>query len=227
MPVGDLRKLPCGSLDGQEVRDMLFNRKPEKQAASGQLHAGAFDAVSAAIGQPAAAPTQTVIDASVAIMGDLRSEGDVQLDGHICGNVECAQLIVGKDAAITGAVAAEQIVVRGKITGTIRARTVILQETARVEGDIVYSLLALDEGARFEGSARRSPDPLHDDAAVSALADLQRMVANPQAGRAPCAADANGQANAGTVHPPRAPAAIQAANGAAGKERRPGDSANG
>lgn len=206
---------------------MLFNRKPEKQTAPGQLHARAFDAVSAGIGPPAAARTQTVIDASVAITGDLRSEGDVQLDGHICGNVECAQLIVGRDAAIMGAVAAEQVVVRGKIMGTIRARTVILQETARIESDIVYSLLALDEGARFEGSARRSRDPLHDDAAVSALADLRRMIASPQPGKAPCAVDANGQTNAGNAHPLRASADIQAPNGPAGGERRPGDRANG
>lgn len=182
---------------------MLFNRKPEKHPNDGPLHARAFDTVSAGH-QPAAARTQTVIEASVAIVGDLRSEGDVQLAGHICGNVECAQLIVGRDAAITGAVTAEQVVVRGRITGTIRAPTVIVQETARIESDIVYSQLALDEGALFEGAARRSPDPLNDDVAVSALADLRRMIASPQAGKAPCAVDANGRA---------------------GEEHRPGDAA--
>jgi cytoskeletal protein CcmA (bactofilin family) len=182
---------------------MLFNRKPQTHTHQGQPQSHPATDVPVAR-PPPAARRQTLIDASVAIVGDLRSEGDVQLDGHICGNVECAQLIVGPEAAITGAVTAEQLVVRGRITGTIRARTVILQDSARVESDIVYGLLALDEGARFEGSARRSPDPFSEEAAVSGLADLRRMIANPQVGKPPLAMDANGRV---------------------GQEHRPGDGA--
>jgi cytoskeletal protein CcmA (bactofilin family) len=119
--------------------------------------------------------THSFIDASLTIMGDLSSEGDVQLDGRICGNVRCAQLIVGRDAAITGSVTAEQVIVRGSITGTIRAHLVILQETARVESEITYTVLAIDDGASFEGAAHRSKDPLKEEAA-SPLAELQQML---------------------------------------------------
>jgi cytoskeletal protein CcmA (bactofilin family) len=119
--------------------------------------------------------SQSFIDASLTIMGDLSSEGDVQLDGRICGNVRCAQLIVGRDAAITGSVTAEQAIVRGSITGTIRAYLVILQETARVESEITYTMLAIDDGASFEGAAHRSADPLKEEAA-SPLAELQEML---------------------------------------------------
>ena len=119
--------------------------------------------------------SQSFIDASLTIMGDLSSEGDVQLDGRICGNVRCAQLIVGRDAAITGSVAARQAIVRGSITGTIRAYLVILQETARVESEITYTVLAIDDGAMFEGAAHRSEEPLKEEAA-SPLAQLQQML---------------------------------------------------
>jgi cytoskeletal protein CcmA (bactofilin family) len=119
--------------------------------------------------------TRSFIDASLTIMGDLSSEGDVQLDGRICGNVRCPQLVVGRDAAITGSVAAEQVIVRGSITGTIRAHLVILQETARVESEITYTVLAIDDGAMFEGTAHRSADPLKEEAA-SPLAQLQQML---------------------------------------------------
>ena len=119
--------------------------------------------------------TQSFIDASLTIVGDLSSKGDVQLDGRICGNVRCAQLIVGRDAAITGSVTAEQAIVRGSITGTIRAYLVILQETARVESEITYTALAIDDGATFEGVAHRSADPLKEEAA-SPLAELQEML---------------------------------------------------
>ena len=145
-------------------------------------------------------PAQSFIDASVTIVGDLRSEGDVQLDGHICGNVQCAQLIVGRHAAITGAVTAEQLVVRGRITGTIRARLVVLQHTARIESDITYSLLAMDEGASFEGAAWHRSDPLQDADAVSSFAELQKLVTNADAGGAGCNGG-NGR-RPETGHPP-------------------------
>jgi cytoskeletal protein CcmA (bactofilin family) len=111
----------------------------------------------------------------VTIIGELWTEGDVQIDGHLCGNFNCAQLIVGKDADITGAIIAKEVVVRGKITGAIRANRILLEYTARVESEIVYKLLSIDEGARFEGVARCRPNPLQDEAAVSAMTELQQI----------------------------------------------------
>jgi cytoskeletal protein CcmA (bactofilin family) len=111
----------------------------------------------------------------VTIIGELWTEGDVRLDGHLCGNFNCAQLIVGRDADITGAIIANEVVVRGKITGAIRANRILLEDTARVESEIVYKLLSIDEGARFEGVARCRPNPLQDDAAVSAMTELQQI----------------------------------------------------
>jgi cytoskeletal protein CcmA (bactofilin family) len=122
------------------------------------------------------ARSQSYIDASLTIMGDLSTEGDVQLDGRVCGNVSCAQLIVGRDGAITGSVTAQEAVIRGIVTGSIRAPVVILQEPARVESDIVYTVLAIDDGASFEGAARRSEHPLEEPKPDSQLAELQAIV---------------------------------------------------
>jgi cytoskeletal protein CcmA (bactofilin family) len=102
----------------------------------------------------------------VTVIGELWTEGNVQIDGPLCGNFNCAQLIVGRDADVAGAVVAREVVVRGRITGTIRATRIVLEDTARVESDLVYALLSIDEGARFEGIARCRPNPLHDEAVV-------------------------------------------------------------
>lgn len=102
-------------------------------------------------------------------IGKLWTEGNIQINGHICGNLNCAQLIVGRDADITGAITAKEVVVRGRITGTIRATRIVLENTARVESEIVYSLLSIDEGARFEGVACRRPVPLQDEVGVSGM----------------------------------------------------------
>src|SRR5262245_1144771 len=42
----------------------------------------------------------SVLDGSVRLNGDLWSEGDVQIDGHLCGTISCVQLIVSKDAVV-------------------------------------------------------------------------------------------------------------------------------
>jgi cytoskeletal protein CcmA (bactofilin family) len=105
-------------------------------------------------------PTRSVIDAWLLITGNLQSDGEVQVDGQIHGDIRCAHLTVGKDAHVAGNITAEEVVVRGKVTGAIRANRVILQDTAQVESEIVHKKLSIEEGATFEGSSRRCEDPL-------------------------------------------------------------------
>jgi cytoskeletal protein CcmA (bactofilin family) len=91
--------------------------------------------------------SRSVLESSVTLTGDLWSEGDVQIDGRLCGNISCAQLIFGKDATVTGVIIAQEAVSRGKMTGIIRAIRVLLQETARVESEIIYRSISIDDGA--------------------------------------------------------------------------------
>jgi cytoskeletal protein CcmA (bactofilin family) len=119
---------------------------------------------------------RSVVDCSVRLTGDLWSEGDVQIDGHLCGNISCMQLIVGKDAAVTGVIIAQEAVIRGKMTGIIRATRVLLQGTARVESEIIYQSLSVDEGVSFEGIARQRPNPLVEDFAVTATTEARQRI---------------------------------------------------
>jgi cytoskeletal protein CcmA (bactofilin family) len=126
-------------------------------------------------------PPRSLLESSLTMTGDLWSEGDVEIDGHFCGNINCQQLIVGKNGAITGVIVAQEAVIRGKITGIIRAMRVLLQDSARVESDIFYQSLSVDEGASFEGVARPRPDPLAEETALSPMAELRQSVAQVEA----------------------------------------------
>lgn len=106
------------------------------------------------------APTRSVIDAWLTMTGNLQSEGEVQVDGQIHGDIRCAHLTVGRDAKVDGNITAEEVVVRGKVTGVIRANRVILQDSAHVESQIFHKKLSIEEGACFEGTSHRSEDPL-------------------------------------------------------------------
>jgi cytoskeletal protein CcmA (bactofilin family) len=96
---------------------------------------------------------RAVIDASLNIEGDLATDGDIQVDGHISGNVSCACLTVGKDGTISGDIKVKEIVVRGKVKGTIRATRIMLMESADVTGDIFYDRMSMEEGAHFVGAS--------------------------------------------------------------------------
>jgi cytoskeletal protein CcmA (bactofilin family) len=122
---------------------MIFDKKPTEY---GQARA---IAPIAKTGLPPCA----VIDASLCIKGDLETHGDVEVDGHIKGNVSCASLTIGKDGEITGDIKAKEIVVRGKVKGTIHAARVRLMEGADVAGDIYYDKMSMEEGAHFVGAS--------------------------------------------------------------------------
>ena len=102
----------------------------------------------------------SIIGADLVVMGNVISRGEVHVDGELQGDLHCASLLVGDSATITGGIVAEDIVVRGKVLGSIRGMRVTLQAASHVEGDIYHKSLAIEQGAFFEGKSRRSEDPL-------------------------------------------------------------------
>ena len=86
------------------------------------------------------------------------SRGTLQVDGEVEGDVAGSEVIIGEQGKVTGTVAAERVIVRGKISGVIRGVTVALQSSARVEGDIHHMSLAIEQGAEFDGRCRRPQD---------------------------------------------------------------------
>lgn len=108
-----------------------------------------------------AAPS--IISADVVVIGNVTSGGDVQIDGTIEGDVKSQSLTVGDKATINGEILADDVVVRGRVIGSIRARRVQLCSTSHVEGNILHEALAVETGAYFEGNCRHSSDPLSED----------------------------------------------------------------
>jgi len=101
---------------------------------------------------------KSVISNDLKIIGQglkIISRGTLQVDGEVEGDVGGAEVIIGDQGKVTGTVAAERVIVRGRISGVIRALTVALQSTARVEGDIHHMSLAIEQGAEFDGRCRR------------------------------------------------------------------------
>src|SRR6202007_3315607 len=65
---------------------------------------------------------KSVIGNDLKIIGQglkIISQGTLQVDGEIEGDVGGSEVIIGEEGKVTGTVAAERVVVRGKIAGVI------------------------------------------------------------------------------------------------------------
>jgi cytoskeletal protein CcmA (bactofilin family) len=116
---------------------------------------------------PAAAPasperpdTICSIGSGTSIVGNITCDGPAQFYGHIEGEVRGSELLIGDGAEVVGNVIAQEVTVRGRVKGTIRALRVKLQATGAVEGDIFHRALSIEDTALFEGSSRRAENPL-------------------------------------------------------------------
>ncbi len=93
----------------------------------------------------------SIISPDLKIMGDLKCTGDIQIDGKIEGSVKGDQIIIGERAKVEGSIVAEKVRIFGTVNGQIRAKTVHLDKTGKVIGDIAHENLTIEAGAYFEG----------------------------------------------------------------------------
>ena len=98
-------------------------------------------------------PAETVVGPSVKIQGDLNSEGNIKIEGQVSGKVKTSQSVfVIPGAKIAADVLAGNAVVGGEIQGNLKiSGHLILQSTAKVLGDIVCTVLRVEDGAQFSG----------------------------------------------------------------------------
>ncbi|TCL09200.1 cytoskeletal protein CcmA (bactofilin family) [Shimia isoporae] len=109
---------------------------------------------------PKAKPAASTLSSDLHITGNLRTTGDIVVEGTVEGDIRAHLLTVGESATIKGEVIADDVVVNGRIVGRVRGLKVRLTSTARVEGDIIHKTIAIESGAHFEGSVQRQDDPL-------------------------------------------------------------------
>ena len=109
--------------------------------------------------RPAAAATEvhgepTHVAQSITVKGDLSGREDLYFDGTLEGRIclpdSC--VVIGPNGRVQADVEASEIVVEGRVTGNLRARSrVELRRTSRVRGDLTAERIAIQDGAWYNG----------------------------------------------------------------------------
>lgn len=133
-----------------------------------------------------AVPGLSFIGPDVVVSGDVASSGQVHIDGRVDGAVRCETLIQGKDGIIAGDIVADAAHLSGLVDGTVWARLVTLEPSARITGDLTYETLSIAAGAaiegrlaRREGSGRQEPAPLALASSSESALPKKRLAAKP------------------------------------------------
>lgn len=117
--------------------------------------------------RPVASSTFSVIGADVTIKGDIEASADLHVDGSVVGDLVCASLVQGETSRIEGAITADSARLSGTVKGTITARELVILKSARIEGDVHYEALTIEQGAQVDG--KFAPDAGKAKAAPAVL----------------------------------------------------------
>lgn len=106
---------------------------------------------------PAARPErrkeQSLLQTGVSLRGEMQVDGDLRIEGTVRADLDVrGTLLVGGPAEVEGQLLGHNIVIHGRVSGTLRAAEQIrLAEGARVRGDLYCKSLVIEEGVIFEG----------------------------------------------------------------------------
>ncbi len=143
---------PGPSQSGDEAK-----KSPEKDT---MASADSTEFKSSSSAAPGPKSPASLLSADLNIKGNIKTAGDIQIEGKIDGDIRAHLVTVGEGATVKGEVIADDVIVNGRVIGRVRGLKVRLTATARVEGDIIHKTIAIESGAHFEGSVLRQDDPL-------------------------------------------------------------------
>ena len=117
---------------------------------------------------------------SIVVVGEVRSQADLTLDGRVDGPVWCeGALTIAVSGTVNGKVVARDITVFGSASGQLTAvETVDVRPKAEVRADIVTPHFILHDGAHFNGHV--NPSQLNAAVTVARFQQRQRDEQKPE-----------------------------------------------
>ncbi|MFA5420582.1 MAG: polymer-forming cytoskeletal protein [Patescibacteria group bacterium] len=96
---------------------------------------------------------ETIIGESVLVKGNFESNGNIIINGSLEGDIKTkGAVLVGEKSKINANIAAEEMIVKGKINGNLTIGGYLaIGGSAIITGDIECSQISIDKGAEIKG----------------------------------------------------------------------------
>lgn len=117
----------------------MFSKKPEQNSPAPAMRGGNSGS------------TFSVIGPDVTIRGDIEAGADLHVDGRVIGDITCASIVSGEASVVEGQIRADAARLSGQIKGTIQVRELVVLKSARIDGDVHYETLTIEQGAAVTG----------------------------------------------------------------------------
>lgn len=110
--------------------------------------------------EPETTAAINLIGVGTEITGDIKSNGDIRIDGALNGNLNTTgKVVVGETGRVKGEINCKNSEVLGEINGKIKVGELLsLKATAKINGDIITKRLAIEPGSTFTGNCNMSDE---------------------------------------------------------------------
>lgn len=93
----------------------------------------------------------SVLGPDVIVTGNVTATADLHIDGRVEGDVNCGTLAQGADSQIFGSVTADIARLAGSIEGAVRVKTLTVERSAKITGDVEYENITIENGGNIDG----------------------------------------------------------------------------
>ncbi len=97
----------------------------------------------------------SIVSKDMSITGNMMSNGTIQIEGSVTGDIECQELTLGEGGEVRGQIKCEVADIHGTVIGELRVTNVTVSASAKINGDIVHENISIESQARVEGQLIR------------------------------------------------------------------------
>jgi cytoskeletal protein CcmA (bactofilin family) len=117
--------------------------------------------------------TINLISNGTDITGDIKSTGDIRIDGSLTGNLNTkGKVVIGQTGKVNGEINCKNCEISGIVEGRVIVNQLLnLKASSKILGDIVTSKLSIEPGAIFSGTCKMSENSSYGG--VSAITEKE------------------------------------------------------
>ncbi|MEI6747791.1 MAG: bactofilin family protein [Bacteroidales bacterium] len=111
-------------------------------------------------------PSINLLGSGTEVTGDIRSNGDIRIDGTLIGSINSSgKVVVGTTGRVEGEIFCLNADISGEVSARIKVSELLsLKSSAKVVGDIITNKLAIEPGAVFTGGCKMESPTLSEEA---------------------------------------------------------------